>query len=268
MAKQEDADAPKGRLLFTDFAISEKGRPPGLSRPSGATALAKPLPTLRDVISSLDISFEADDDDRDEPDFPSPRDESAPGGAQSDGSGPDDDTADSLFEALEEDESGGDTGPGREGPARPAPLDGFLSTFTPLDEPDTEEIAFAGTPGGDDTDLDPDFDLASLSAPRGSPPSVSTGDAASEPDDAAWLAIVNRMLDNIGPEDDILSLVPSDAGETTSDRAGRKATRIHVPPPRPWPYGGIERVDNWYVPPEEGAAAALSGHPARVDNWY
>ncbi len=71
MPDRDESDNPKGRLLFTDFDLSSKGRPPGVSldlvsNPAPETTenevLAKPLQTLDDLLSSMDLSFEADDE--------------------------------------------------------------------------------------------------------------------------------------------------------------------------------------------------------------
>lgn len=71
MPDRDDSDNPKGRLLFTDFDLSNKGRPPGVSldlvsqpkpEPVENELLAKPLQTLDDFLSTMDLSFEADDE--------------------------------------------------------------------------------------------------------------------------------------------------------------------------------------------------------------
>ncbi len=71
MPDRDDSENPKGRLLFTDFDLSNKGRPPGVSldlvsnprpEPVENELFAKPLQTLDDFQSTMDLSFEADDE--------------------------------------------------------------------------------------------------------------------------------------------------------------------------------------------------------------
>lgn len=267
MAKQDENPNQGGRLLFTDFELTGKGRPsgPALDNVDAVPLLAKPLPSIDDLLSNLDLSFEADDDNADGGDG----ERSALPEEQ-----PDDDVPPWLHSEAEDDTE--------------VELPAWLSGAT-NDEPDPAE-------DGNDTETDTEFN--DLPLPSGAQEETDDGediwsifnpdadyreddteyldDAAGEgdPDDAKFINSLDQLLENLDSQDDLLSMVsPRDSRASAPPlpprRRGRGRGRtIKVPPPRPIPYGGIKRLDEWYRPPEENPADAEDHKVERVEDWY
>ncbi|MCD7896086.1 MAG: hypothetical protein LUG50_05350, partial [Planctomycetaceae bacterium] len=107
-------------------------------------------------------------------------------------------------------------------------------------------------------------------APAGENPETGeeTAIGSEQPDDGGrddFLESIDALLD--GEDIDILSILsqppgpmepaaavspiePVDAG-ALAEPPRRRTTTVVVPPPPPIPYGGLERVEDWYVPPED-----------------
>lgn len=239
MAKREDADQRKGRLLFTDFEISGLGRPPGASITETETpaVLAKSLPSLKDVISTLDFSFEADEGDEEKA--------PAPFAAASDSFGPASDDDEDMPEDRQPRPPGRPTAiiP-REDAGKTAVMDVDLDSL------------FGAAPDRSDQSDQPDRvdrEVDSLFAHE-------TGEDGIDDD---WLAALDSLLDDFDSEGDLL------AAMNTERHPAPAAGRSHpVPPPRPAPYGDIERVEDWFSPPEatddEDRALAVE----RIEDWF
>lgn len=220
---------PAGRMLFTDFDASEKGRPEtaAVAASSGgrtADFLNRPIPTIEELASSLELDFEDDwGEEADETpvvDLHSTEDE-APG-------------IDSTQTTIANDD----------GLAR--------SRFIPPDQP-------TATPSPVTTDKE------ERQIPSNTQPWL-------EPEQPASSRNSHTSLDEDDPELDldILSALPATPGdvsglfredETAEPWQGR---RLGVSPPPVRPYGGIERVKDWYLPPEW---LENEENPS-IENWY
>lgn len=223
----EGHDNQNGRMLFTDFDASDKGRPVPVLAVNAPRGPAGPLPTLADIASTLELDFEDDGDD------------AAPA-------------------SYADTESGGDD-------ARSRQQAGFVRNDEDqelsLDEAGTGGInakADSGIYPGPSFSSSPtweEFTRAFQQSPHiETPPDMPTRPPRASP----GAVMAPDGPDMLGEDDDgmdVLSMLTSMAEEEFS---------VHpVPPPPSVPYGGIERVDDWYDPPEDQADPFV-----RLDDWY
>ena len=223
----EGHDSQNGRMLFTDFDASDKGRPVSPVDVNTVPGLAGPLPTLADIALSLELDFEEDGDADVQP--------HASGSANGDG----DKTDTKNFQQNTYNRNG----------------DQELS----LDEPDSaggEKKAESSIYAVPDFSTSPTWEEFTRAFQQ-SPHIDTSGEPFPRPPDPAVDSHAGAadmaLLDEDGV--DVLSMLTSMAEDAFS---------VHpVPPPPSVPYGGVERVDDWYDPPEN-----LPDAVARIDNWY
>jgi hypothetical protein len=231
-------------MLFTDFDASLMGRPPTAGILSPSPGRAAP-PSLEEVISRIDISFEDDDDpavgDGFDPSPPLARKNRGRSGAE---------------RRLARRNASGDAAAGDD-------ADGYLD-----EDWDAVDSALGGDAGG----RRPAFQARTIRLPGDDGDAASPVDAEGESDstedfDAAgmdWEAIFGGESTGEDADPDILALIPPKLSAIPS--AGGKMKRRWVTAPPAQPYGGIERVKDWFQPPE-GADGERRPHAGGRD-WY
>ncbi len=252
---EQDAPGSKGRLLFTDFEISDMGRPAGAGMESvpsvSAAVVAKSLPTLNDIKSSLDIGFESDEI----------------------GAAEQEDAAPSFFhESDTQDERGGKNNAAEEQAAYADMADALFYNFNqalPL------EKTYAAAERSAPPLLDPGDIFARAAGLKHDAGGRYVYDQEeSQPqaqaDEEEWLSSVEKFVEELQENDDLLSMVTLEkesARELFPRRPARRRRFLHeIPPPRPQPYGGIKRLDEWYRPPEN--QEELDAKVRRVEGWF
>ncbi len=275
------ADTPdtpqQGRMLFTDMDILDKERSAvGVADDVPAYA-APPLVSLDDIAAHIGLDFEDDDLPAGRPtdttiSEPTATDNSVPLDAATPPSAPGPDhavnaDADTDHDAVLTLDDAAPAAP-FSSPATfgPAALDAFPEI------PTWEDFTKAFRRG--DTNVTPRpitnllsglpaeaehfFNLPPAPTAEALPEHHEAG--TDEPPRDEFLDSIDSLLD--GEDIDILSILSQppatdSAGDATGadDSAAaatpRRSTTVIVPPPPPVPYGGIERVEDWYVPPED-----------------
>ncbi len=223
-----------GRLLFTDFDATAKGRP-AAARDGGASPvgiLETRLPTLEEVAGSLGITFE-DDGETTSGRLSAPLVPriSLPAAALS----PREDASEEI--AL----------PFPEEAARAAPAG--VSTSAPIWEDYVgvhKQPEPSGLPGSEVL------------------PSVRRGPESSSPTERREGAIAFAVPE-ADDDLDILSML-APAEEIVVAEEEWRGQRLGVRPPRSRPYGGLTRLEEWYRPPEE--AEGGEGDVRSIPDWY
>lgn len=254
-----ERDNQAGRMLFTDFDASEKGRPDPAPPRDETTAFAT-LPDLDDLIASLDLDFE--DDGEAPPESPEKFEEKNAGEPEESPPKP---AAPSSSGDDNGDEVGGEVG-GEDGILPPgAPAWSESARSRERNAPETAAALFFHAAARPDN-FAPDSPKPSA---RPQPPPDGGGEYAFNEE---------AFLDAAGDgEMDVLSLLPpsEDNGrdESGEDAAYRpfegewRGYRLGLRPPRARPYGGVKRLDQWYRPPED-AGTPEAGSPERVADWF
>ncbi|MCC8164994.1 MAG: hypothetical protein LIQ31_02305 [Planctomycetes bacterium] len=280
------ADTPdtpqQGRMLFTDMDILDKERSAVGVADDVAPYVAPSLISLDDIAANIDLDFEDDDvpagrsADASRPDPTStdqpgdaPAAPSVPAGSDP-GATADDDAVPDTDAVLSLDDTAPAipyTSPATFGPAA---LDAFPEI------PTWEDFTKAFRQGDKAAATRPITNLLTglpaeaeqfFNPPDPVEPVVPDDKQAEDNGEAGqdeFMDSIDALLD--GEDIDILSILsqppaPDGAGDSSDwaeaadadDSTGaprRRTTTVVVPPP-PVPYGGIERVEDWYVPPED-----------------
>ncbi len=233
----EQYDNQPGRMLFTDFDVSDKGRPVSVladDEPDG-NAAAQPLQSIEQLAASIELNFE---DDEDGPASAPPARNAAAA---------DDDGADDVDGAAAAPAPAGAAIPGDDqelslDQAEDLLAEVGLAPLPPIAGPTWEEFAnaFRAAPETPEADEAPAAARDGADA-AGWPPPDEDARSATAPTDA-----YDPIAD--GDEDvDILSFL-SDPAEAAAAAPRDRRTRVAPPPAQP--YGGIERVEDWFSPPE------------------
>ncbi len=254
-------DKRAGRMLFTDFDASGKGRPvaalddvlfPDGARPGSFPG--RPLPTIEELAASLGLDFEDDGGgqtgrhERPSPPEPERGDDSAP-----------------RASLVDDDERIATEYPDIRIPA----FDG--RDVRPQDEPDAptwDEVTYGFRRSGEKPAVPSTAAMAAEIA-------AESNDYARYPTDR-YPAVQPEPPGGGIPEDgdfDILSAIPpGEPGEAEDDlyrphEGDWRGHRLGLDAPRGRPYGGVKRLDDWYRPP------ATTDEPGehtveRIDDWY
>ena len=242
MAESHDEN-PHGRLLFTDFDASDKGRPVAvfgdLVPPADVPALHIPdALSLEHFASTLDLDFEDDTDpvmfDRAPADFASDADEA---------------DVPNVSNVLDVSDILDSSGPDMMAPPsfEPAPFREIIPVAEEKSEP--RDVVAGERLSGDSS-----FAVAN--------------EGYAELDD---------LLTEEGEDVDILSIIPpapaiSEESEPYQARqphpAQYRGSHLGVEPPRSNPYGGLTRLAEWFRPPEPGREVEEGRVVQSVENWY
>lgn len=237
---------PTGRMLFTDFDASDKGRPSTPARENSGSSvggfLNTPIPTIEQLASSLELDFE--DDFREEAASPA-----VPAFGYDDEEDyiPDIATVPPVAPAAEkhqEPSAGGTAKPERNGAFR----------------------------RGDATAIiDNDPLLVETSAPWRPLPPAPTVERDTNADSPYRFTETGSDDDDL----DILSALPfHDEFADDSEAVYRpfegkwRGSRLGMEPPRSTPYGGIRRLEKWYRPPEIDPEELAGTPPPPGGDWY
>lgn len=278
-----DRDNQPGRMLFTDFDASEKGRPEPVSLP-GEPSLFAALPNIDRLAATLDIDFEDDDEEaspfhQENPDGESAETASGEHPPKTDPPAPlseDDGGDDVLLLASLDDPAPADAPP----PAVPSWSD-FASSLKRT-SPEAAAALFFEAASALPSETVPD-----AFAPDHSAGAPQTPPADGEAEDFDADGLDDDFFDETEEDEemDVLSLLSPDTGEGPESNPEPDADefdedRVHQPfegdwrghrlgvtPPRARPYGGIKRLDEWYRPPEEDGSAE-DGQVERVTDWF
>lgn len=229
----EQPDNPSGRMLFTEFDVSDKGRPVAVLPPGQPPGfIPGPLHSITELASSLDFGFEDDESDIPPPPPDNMTGDDDPGG---EGSGEPSLQSDLLL---------------------PPGEDGELSLEQALYSAGVHEYA-APAP------VAPTWEeyLKALRSPRTRdemgevsrqppPPPEATGSpssAASVPF-AVDSTAPTAAYPAVGGDDEDIDVLSALWFEGAEDQPVSRERS--VPPPPPVPYGGVERVEDWFDPPE------------------
>ncbi len=278
------ADTPdtpqQGRMLFTDMDILDKERSAVGVADDVPAYVAPPLVSLDDIAAQIGLDFEDDDLPAGKPAATTVPE---PAATDTSVSGTDAATpppADNPDQAADADAGADHDAVLTLDDAAPAAPFSSPATFGPaaLDAfpeiPTWEDFTKAFRRGDTNVTARPITNLLS-SLPAEAEhffnlPSAPSAEAVPEHHEAGpdepprdnLLDSIDSLLD--GEDIDILSILsqppaPDTAGQAAGTGADdssaatppRRSTTVIVPPPPPVPYGGLERVEDWYVPPED-----------------